>query len=217
MKTNLTRALIISALFLGVATTNAQSVATNNNTTPALLLSFSGAFNNNNTVQLSWVMENETNCKWFVIERSGESGGFDSINVVTGINNGNETEYDFTDPQPLQGGNYYRLRQVNRDGGVKYSKIVSLYNTNVSAKVQVYPNPATAVINYTVPATAPGQVTVQICSLSGVVLVSRQQQVVAGNNQESIAIAGLQNGNYFLKISNRAGSCQYVQSFVKVM
>jgi len=216
MKTNLTRALIISALFLGVATTNAQSVATNNNTTPALLLSFSGTFNDN-SVQLNWVMENETNCKWFVIERSGESGGFDSISVVTGINNGNETEYDFTDLQPLQGGNYYRLRQVNRDGVVKYSKVVSLYNTNVSARVQVYPNPATAVINYTVPATAPGQVTVQICSLSGVVLVSRQQQVVAGSNQESIAIAGLQNGNYFLKISNRAGSCQYVQSFVKVM
>lgn len=217
MKTNLTHALIFSALLLGAARTNAQSVASNTtSSTPALLLGFSGSFNNN-AIQLKWTMENETNCKWFVIERSGEGGGFDSINVVAGINNANETDYNFTDLQPLKGGNYYRLRQVDRDGVVKYSKVVSLYNTNVSAKVQVFPNPATATINYTVPATAPGQVTVQICNLAGVVIMTRQQQVVAGSNQESIAISGLQNGNYFLKISNRAGSTQFVQSFVKVM
>jgi surface antigen len=222
MKTFYATALKISlfaaVLLTGFNRVSAQQNSSNSNSLPALLMSFSGAIDDN-SADLDWVMENETNCKWFVIERAGETGGFDSINVVLGLNNAHETEYKFTDAHMLKGANSYRLRQVDRDGVAKYSKIISLYNNAYAAsgKMELFPNPASAVVNYTVSSTSADQVTVQVYNLAGVVLMTRQQQLAAGSNQQSLAISTLKSGNYFLKIVNRAGSCQYVQPFVKVM
>jgi Secretion system C-terminal sorting domain len=209
--------LSIAVLFTGLNKVSAQQNSSSTNSLPALMMSFTGS-NDNNTADLNWVMENETNCKWFVIERSGDAGGFDSINVVTGLNNSHETQYDFTDASMLKGNNYYRIRQVDRDGVVKYSKVLNLYNSaSMSAKMELFPNPASAVVNYTVSSTSSDQVTVQVYNLAGVVLMTRQQQLTAGNNQQSLAISNLKSGNYFLKIVNREGTTQYVQPFVKVM
>ncbi|HVS98435.1 MAG TPA: T9SS type A sorting domain-containing protein, partial [Puia sp.] len=187
--------------------------------TPALLLSFDGQMENE-CAQLTWVMENETNCKWFVIERAGETGGYDSIDVVAGLNNKNQTTYSFEDGHMVIGNNYYRLRQVDRDGNVRYSKVVTLYKNAPAAKgnsMGIYPNPATSTISYTVASTASTQVIVQVYNMSGVVLLTTQQQLNAGNNQQTVALSGLKNGNYFLRVTNREGSCQYVQPFVKIM
>jgi Secretion system C-terminal sorting domain len=215
LKISLTLSIAVS--FTGLNKVSAQQNASSSNNLPALLMSFS-ASSDNNTADLNWVMENETNCKWFVIERSGDAGGFDSLNVVAGLNNSHATTYNFSDANMLKGNNYYRLRQVDRDGVVKYSKVVSLYNSAfTTARMEVYPNPASAVVNYTVSSAAADQVTVQVYNLAGVVMMTRQQQLTAGSNQQSLAISNLKNGNYFLKIVNREGTCQFVQSFVKVM
>ena len=209
-------ALFIAALFTGLNKAAAQQSSSSSNNLPALLMSFTGT-TANNSAELDWVMENETNCKWFVIERAGESGGFDSLTIVLGLNDAHQTAYSFTDEHMLNGSNAYRLRQVDRDGVVKYSKVITLYNMSVSAKMQVFPNPASAVVNYAVSLTSADMVTVQVFNLAGVVLLTRQQSLSAGNNQQSLAISTLKDGNYILKVSNRAGSYQYVQSFVKVM
>jgi hypothetical protein len=218
---SLTLRLAFSAaiLFAGLNTTTAQVAQSSASATPALLLSFDGLVSNN-AAELNWVMENETNCKWFVIERSGDTGGYDSINVVDGLNNDNMTSYTFTDDHMTTGNNYYRLRQVDREGVVRYSKVVTLYNSAVETaapKMSVYPNPAAATLNYSVPSSSSQQVVVQVYNMAGVVLYTSQQQLFAGNNQQSITLSGLKNGNYFLKVTNRDGNCQYVQPFVKLM
>ncbi|HXB94251.1 MAG TPA: T9SS type A sorting domain-containing protein, partial [Puia sp.] len=171
----------------------AQTTESSAAVTPSLLLSFNGQVENN-SADLTWVMENETNCKWFVIERSGEEGGYDSISVVTGVNNNNQTTYTFSDQHMLNGNNYYRLRQVDRDGIVRYSKIVTLYKnvqTTSAHAMGVYPNPATSTISYTVPSMTAQQVLVQIYDISGVVLLTAQQQLNTGNNQQTIALSSL--------------------------
>ena len=199
---------------------SAQQTQSNNAVvTPALLLSFDGQVENS-CANLTWVMENETNCKWFVIERAGDKGGYDSISVVDGLNNNNSTTYTFEDESMVIGNNYYRLRQVDRDGVVRYSKIVTLYKNAPAASTTtmgIYPNPATSTINYTVASTTSQQVIVQVFDISGVVLLTTQQQLYAGNNQQTVALSSLKNGNYFLRVTNREGSTQYVQPFVKIM
>ena len=117
----------------------------------------------------------------------------------------------------MNGNNYYRIRQVDRDGVVKYSQVINLYNNIGTTKMEVYPNPASAVVNYSISSPPADQITVQVYNMAGVVMMTRQQQLTAGANQQSLAISTLKTGNYFLKIVNREGSSQYVQSFVKVM
>ncbi|MBS1661348.1 MAG: T9SS type A sorting domain-containing protein [Bacteroidetes bacterium] len=211
-----TTVLFFTLLLAGATRLNAQFVSANAAVTPALMMSFTGKAQNS-TAELDWTMENQTNCKWFVIERAGENGSYDSINVVMGINNGNLTQYNFTDSRMLKGNNYYRLRQVDMDGIVRYSKVVTLTNLEAAGKMEVYPNPAIAVINYSVSSQNAQQVYVQVYSLSGIVMLSAQQQLSVGNNQQSLAISGLKSGNYILKVVSRTGASQYVQPFVKVM
>ena len=212
-------AFAAAILLAGLNNVAAQTTQSNTGVTPALLLSFDGQVSNN-TAELNWVMENETNCKWFVIERAGITGGYDSISVVDGLNNNNTTSYTFSDDHMLAGNNAYRLRQVDRDGVVRYSKVVTLSNTVKEAaapKMSVYPNPAVATLNYSVASTSSQQVVVQVYNLAGVSVYSSTQVLYAGNNQQSIAVSSLKNGNYFLKVTNLQGNCQYVQPFVKMM
>ena len=217
-KTFLSLALTAVLFLSGFSRVSAQSTSASSNSLPALIMSFSGIVNQN-TIVLSWTMENQTNNNYFVIERSGNGSSFDSIDVVTGLNNTHETNYSYTDINSLNGDNYYRLRQVDKDGNAKYSKVLSFINTipNTVTKMQVFPNPAGAVVNYALNSTVSDQVTVQVYNLAGVVVMSRQQQLAAGPNQQSLAISTLKSGNYFLKIINKEGNNQYVQSFVKLM
>ncbi|HWK06562.1 MAG TPA: T9SS type A sorting domain-containing protein [Puia sp.] len=203
-------------LVSGLTRVSAQTQAASSDGLPALLMGFSGLVEDNNIV-LSWTMENETNSKWFVIERSSNGNSFDSVGVVAGLNNMHESNYSYTDLRSLSGYSYYRLRLVSRDGGIKYSKIVTLNNGSSSAKMQVYPNPAGAVVNYSLNSTVADQVTVEVFNLAGVVVMSHQQQLSVGVNQQSLAISTLKSGNYFLKVINRDGNNQYVQPFVKLM
>jgi hypothetical protein len=215
MKTSI--ATLIFILLLSVAgRLDAQSVTANATVTPTLMMGFTGKVLGN-SAQLSWTMENQTNSKWFVIERSGDTGGYDSISVVAGTNNGNTNDYLFIDNNMLKGNNYYRLREVDMDGVIRYSKIVTLNNVEVAGKMAIYPNPVIAVLNYSITSPAAQQVIVQVYNLSGIVLQTSQQQLSAGSNQQSLAINGLKSGNYILKVSNRTGSSQYVQPFVKIM
>jgi hypothetical protein len=216
-------ALAIAFLFAGLTRAAAQTApASTATTTPALILSFDGQVTNN-TADLTWVMENETNSKWFVIERSGDNGEYDSIGVVTGLNDNNMTTYTFSDNNMQSGNNYYRLRMVDMDNVVRYSKIVTLENNTAeqaeatAPKMTIYPNPAAATINYTVSSTSSQQVLVQVYSLSGVVLLTAEQQLNTGNNVQTLAVSSLKAGNYFLKVTNVTGNSQYVQPFVKIM
>jgi hypothetical protein len=210
-----TAALFFAILISAFGRANAQ-VSASATVTPTLMMGFTGKIRNN-TAQISWTMESQTNSKWFVIERSGDNGGFDSISVVMGLNNGNTNEYNFFDPSMLNGNNYYRLREVDMDGVIRYSKVLTLNNLEASAKMAIYPNPAIAMLNFTVSSPAAEQVIVQVYNLSGMVLLTTQQMLNAGSNQQSVAINGLKSGNYILKVSSRTGASQYVQPFVKIM
>ena len=210
-----TAALFFAVLISAFGHTNAQ-VSTSASVTPTLMMGFTGKILNN-TAQLSWTMEAQTNCKWFVIERSGDNGGFDSISVVIGLNNGNTNDYNFFDPNMLEGNNSYRLREVDMDGVIRYSKVLNLNKVETSGRIAIYPNPAIATLNFSVSSPAAQQVIVQVYNLSGMVLLTTQQMLNAGNNQQTVAINGLKSGNYILKVSSRTGASQYVQPFVKIM
>lgn len=219
--TTIKKSIAAASLFVFTLTHVSAQIQANvsgSNSTPALLLGFSGEMGSGSGV-LSWTMEDETNSKLFVIERSSTAEAFDSIGQVASLNNNQETDYNYTDSKLMSGNNYYRLRMVSMDGVVKYSKVVCLNNVNTGNSVNgmgVYPNPAISTINYRINSPAVEQAIVQIYNISGVLVLSEQTQLAAGANQQSIALSGLRNGNYFLKVRSASGT-QYTQSFVKYM
>jgi hypothetical protein len=216
MKSKITFSALILATALVASNKTFAQEADATTTTPSLMMSFTGSAQGD-VADLAWIMENETNSKWFVVERAGTEGGFDSIAVVLGINNGNTTSYNFSDPNMLPGTNTYRLREVDMSGIQRYSKVITLDNSQVAtAKMAIYPNPAAATINYTVNSASTEPVIVQVYSMTGVVMLNTQQEIQAGSNVQNVAINNLHAGNYILKVSSQSGSFSFVEPFVKI-
>ncbi|HVX48864.1 MAG TPA: M36 family metallopeptidase, partial [Chitinophagaceae bacterium] len=106
---------------------------------------------NNSTALLEWETLQEINAGRFIIERGSDGVNFDEIGSVNAIGNSAKgANYSFTDVSPLQGINYYRLKQVDRDGSFDYSEIRSLTFSSLTGAIAVSPNPAKDKIAVTV-------------------------------------------------------------------
>ncbi|MFD2203916.1 T9SS type A sorting domain-containing protein [Shivajiella indica] len=99
---------------------------------------------------LKWATTIEKGNSHFEIERSlGGTKDFEKIGEVQGMGwKDTLTEYDFKDSDiPLSGGNIlYRLKQVGFEGGITFSKVISVRIPSIQVTKgawRVYPNPTT--------------------------------------------------------------------------
>lgn len=94
------------------------------------------------SVLLEWETATERNNDRFEIERSFDLQQWAVLDAVAS-RNGNAVHtqsYQYIDRHAAPGANYYRLRQVDRDGGFQYSGIVGVLFSNQAAAT-VWPNP----------------------------------------------------------------------------
>jgi hypothetical protein len=146
-----------------------------------------------NTVQLNWKTTAEINNKYFEVQRSADGITFTAIGNVPGNGtSGLPHTYELTDGDPLQGINYYRLKQVDNDGNYVYTNIVSI-TFGTSTQFVLYPNPATSIVNIKVP----------FSSQTGTVIIYDMQgrfvfeQFINGNIiSEQLDISKLSSGIY---------------------
>jgi hypothetical protein len=93
---------------------------------PVELLSFDVTKEKNN-VLIKWSTLSEKNNDYFVVERSTNGVYFTPLAKVKGQGNSFVyTQYTAYDENPLNGTNYYRLKQVDYDGHFSYSDIKSV-------------------------------------------------------------------------------------------
>lgn len=92
---------------------------------------------------LNWQTASEENNAGFDIERSADGETFEKIGYVAGNGTTVETSnYNFFDEHPINGINYYRLKQMDMDGQYEYSEIRSVsFGIGNDRLVQIYPNP----------------------------------------------------------------------------
>ena len=80
------------------------------------------------SVKLEWLTFSETNSEKFVVLRKS-STGYDIIGEITAAGNSNvQNDYHFIDKNPLQGHNYYLLRQIDYDGVTENLGIRNVFN-----------------------------------------------------------------------------------------
>lgn len=103
--------------------------------------------NMNEDVRIDWITEVEFSNKAFVLERSADGKSFYEIHRREGkLNANSRNSYFHVDANPLNGNNYYRLRQEDFDGNFTYSEI-ELVNIKTKNKFNLYPNPASKNLN----------------------------------------------------------------------
>jgi alpha-tubulin suppressor-like RCC1 family protein len=163
---------------------------------PLTWLSISGQLQNNNAI-IKWATASESNTSHFEVEHSSNGISFTKAGTMKAAGFSNSTvNYSFTHLSPVAGKNYYRIKQVDRDGRYSYSIIVMLINSKEQSILAINPNPAKDILQLNTNSTRPG--TIRIYSMQGKLVL--QQQVTAGNQQQSIYISKLPAGMYSVQL-----------------
>jgi hypothetical protein len=95
-------------------------------------------------VKLEWLTASELNNSKFEIFHSTDGGNWALIGTKNGAGTTqSSTQYDFMHYGAAIGLNYYKLKQVDRDGNFKYSPIAYSDIEDLKLKVKLFPNPST--------------------------------------------------------------------------
>jgi Leucine-rich repeat (LRR) protein len=185
----------------------------NDQALPIKLLSFTATKNGNKNL-LQWTTAQEINSNYFSVERSNDDVSFNSLGNVTAKGNAiAATGYSFTDNKPNNGENYYRLRMVNKDGSFTYSEIRTI-NDAVSFAVNVYPNPVKGELTLNFSSAVATNAQIEIINEEGKIMLSKEVNIAEGASAQSINVAVLSGGTYYLKCVSSEGESEV--RFVKV-
>lgn len=182
------------------------SVTLSGGTLPLSWLSFTGIRRGDDAL-LNWSTGSEINTRLFVVERSLDGTTFNPIGNVNAAGNSTVvSNYNFTDPGITHLGVtiiYYRIKELDMDGRVNYSRTIAIRVDNGSNEplVSAFPNPFTQYITLKVtPVNAQDKTnSVELYSLQGVLLYRKE----IGKQGNSITVLNdlpnLPAGMYILK------------------
>ena len=101
---------------------------------------------------VSWETATELNNDFFAVERMVTDGVFEEVGTVTGVGTSDVTQsYTFLDIVAPEGRMFYRIKQVDLDGGFDYSQTIEAFN--LVERFRMYPNPARDVLHVVIPAS----------------------------------------------------------------
>ncbi|MCC6323538.1 T9SS type A sorting domain-containing protein [Candidatus Nomurabacteria bacterium] len=157
-------------------------------------------------VVLNWTTATEINNDRFEIERSINGIDFEKIGMVKGSGTCNQIlQYKFIDNQLIKYKTFYRLKQVDYNGEFEYSVIKKVdYESIVSSKLIVYPNPTTGLVIVT---GGEEETIFQFCNFYG--------QIIKESDQKNIDLSGYCPGIYFIRIKDDRGSTPTVKILIK--
>jgi hypothetical protein len=169
---------------------------------PIELLSFGATEKVDGTVQLDWTTATETNNDYFTIERSSDGSDFSEIAIADGAGNSSKViDYSKTDPVPLKGLSYYRLKQTDFDQRFTYSNIVPFEKGGSGFElVNVYNDQG--MLQITMNCSANCMFSVELYDLMGRRVFFSSQNSMGSNSKTSIPISDLNEGIYLFKVYN---------------
>lgn len=163
---------------------------------PITLLKFNTQKDKDKTL-IEWITSSETNNDYFNVEHSIDGETFSTINTIKGAGNSNQIlNYQCYHINPINGINYYRLKQVDFDGSFSYSEIKAV-NFENNQDIAFYYNNQHIYLHtkYDIHNTG-----LQIFDLRGQLVF--EEIINLNQNLTSIKIPSLSNGIYIAKVKN---------------
>lgn len=183
------------------------------NTLPVELVSFSSNVKNNN-VTLLWETATEINNLGFEVERRSVTSTLNTEWIKIGFREGNGTSnsknrYSFDDQIQTNGSFEYRLKQIDRNGAIEYSKSTTIQISvpNKTALNQNYPNPfnPSTEISFTIPST--GFVHLSVYDITGKEVATLVNgDLISGKHSVKFNGNALSSGIYFYTLKTASYS-----------
>jgi len=177
---------------------------------PLTLVSFD-ATAGDGTVLLQWKTASEQNVSHFEVERGIDGSVFTPIGQVAATGNSRVPQhYQLTDPAPGTGRIYYRLKMIDLDGSITYSRVVTVSVTPRLMVTFISPNPFTDAISVNLQLGQPQQVDIRLLDATG-----RQIRSLLFNGQKGMntvqvrQLERLSNGLYIIQLHTDSQDLQY--------
>jgi len=170
---------------------------------PVDLVRYNAILQHGGKVDISWATASETNNQYFVVDRSNDGKEFARLAKVYSQGSG-AYDYFSTDKDPSSGNNYYRLKQVDKDGteeelGVKVVNVM-LENSGLS----IYPNPVTGKsFTLKLPENSEEIISLEISSLDGRSIFKHKYKKNSNNLEVNLG-QKINTGIYLLRVNNQA-------------
>lgn len=157
-------------------------------------------------ILLTWETASELDNQGFEVERSKDGQDWQRLHFVKGYGTTmTMQQYKWKDNAPKQGINYYRLKQLDLDGGFEYSKIIVVDYSTKDFILEVFPNPTYSFIYYQVEETTTIE-SVQLFDMTGRLVKSFAQK------DDRLSLGNVKNGLYILRVKTAAGRLQQMIS-----
>lgn len=169
-------------------------------TLPVSLTSFTGE-NTASGIRLNWKTASEQNNSHFELLRAGEDKNFKFVSRINGKGNSDAIQnYSFNDESPLNGNNYYQLKQVDFDGTeTTFNQLVvvksSLNGQNFKVSVS-----EEGTLNAHIYAPSSTSAKIAVYDMGGKKIFEEQVSLQEGNNAISKAIPAIQTGVYVARV-----------------
>ncbi len=151
------------------------------------------------SVGLKWTTTEESNSDRFAIERGSDGKNWQKIDEVLSKGESQAlVNYSYTDQQPANGRNFYRLKMIDKDETFAYSRIRQV-NISADSEHYLYPNPVSDLLFLN---KNGGEIArIKIADLQGRTVLES-----AKNPERGISVKSLSSGIYVLKIFNTDGT-----------
>jgi hypothetical protein len=118
---------------------------------PIELVHFSGE-TREEQILLNWTTATELNNDYFEVERAGNGEDFVFVGTLPGAGTSMGTlHYAMADMDPLEGINYYRLKQVDLDGRSTFSNVIPVMFHARNEALGLVPNPGSETVDVVLP------------------------------------------------------------------
>jgi hypothetical protein len=197
-----------------VGGTIAPSITDSNSVLPIELTYFK-AYHTNNKVSFKWETASELNNDFFTIERSEDGVNFYGIETIGGAGNSlSSIVYSANDENPINGINYYRLKQTDYNGDYSYSELqaveISRFSTKEINELVIYPNPIVS-SNHLLSIDIKGEyhnesARIKIFGMNGQEIIEYEVPLDGNFNKTAIYISILTTGNYIVMVLTSSNS-----------
>ncbi|MES2379948.1 MAG: T9SS type A sorting domain-containing protein [Bacteroidota bacterium] len=180
-------------------------------TLPVELVVFAGT-RKSEKAYLRWTTASEINNDYFIVERSLDNKVFEPIGQkIKGQGNSNNVnQYESVDADAMNyalANNsstvYYRLRQVDFDGSINYSKSISILFDDefIVFNATISPNPFDGLVQLNVLTNNEAPAQIEIIDIKGLVVYSEKLNFLQGNSNYVLHnLDQLAEGMYFIKV-----------------
>jgi len=179
---------------------------------PVKLMSFTVSCEGSSNL-LEWSTASELNNDRFIVQKSVDAVEFDDVMEVTGNGTSNVMQSYSVYVESTNNIEYYRLKQLDYDGSVEFSDIVTSNCDVVVEEIAIYPNPVNDILHVDISSNG-GVTNLEIFDLVGNRVFSSVYNCDYGLNQVDIDLSYLSAGVYSISISGEKIN-PYVSKVIK--